>query len=183
MNQMLDPHQNSICDQPWSVQIENFQLDVAPRTLRAAFNQRKPRASRFKKARVRALSQKNKRLRIQYGEFHQHHKIENYWQYVHFTDKAHLILIKCLMPECSEKKARDTKRKIYKLCLIWKELSCMWPPLFHGIIRERCNSTMTSMIRLKFRWKNFPSHADQSTKRKMIIVNESENGRPLCLMM
>lgn len=35
------------------------------------------------------LSQKNKKLRIQYGEFHQHHTIENYWQYFHFTDEAH----------------------------------------------------------------------------------------------
>lgn len=33
MNQMFDPQQNSMRDQPWPVQIEHFQLDVAPRIL------------------------------------------------------------------------------------------------------------------------------------------------------
>jgi transposase len=37
-NKMLDPQQISVRDQPWPAQIEHFQLDVAPRTLRAAFN-------------------------------------------------------------------------------------------------------------------------------------------------
>lgn len=45
MNQMLDPHQNPVRDQPWPDQIEHFHLDVAPRTLRAAFNQRRPRVA------------------------------------------------------------------------------------------------------------------------------------------
>lgn len=89
MNQMLDPHQNSVRNQPWPAQIEHFHLDVASRILRAAFNQRRPRVSRFKKAQVRTLSQKNKKLRVQYRLDHQHHTVENFFQYVHFTDEAH----------------------------------------------------------------------------------------------
>ena len=89
MNMMLDPQQNPVRDQPWPAQIEHFQLDVAPRTLRAAFNQRSPRASRFKKAIVRSISNKNKLLRKQYAESHKTHTVVDYWQYVHFTDEAH----------------------------------------------------------------------------------------------
>lgn len=88
---MLDPQRNSMRDQPWSAQIEHFNLDVAPRALRAAFNQRHPRASRFKKAKVSSLSDKNKELRVQYAKEHEQkqHTVHNFWQFVHFTDEAH----------------------------------------------------------------------------------------------
>jgi hypothetical protein len=89
MNQMLDPIRNPMRDQSWSAQIEHFYLDIASCTLPAAFNQRKPRASRFKEARVRMLSNKNKQLRVQYAEKHKSHTIEDFWQRVHFTDEAH----------------------------------------------------------------------------------------------
>jgi hypothetical protein len=78
MNKMLDSQQISVRDQSWPAQIEHFQLDVAPRTLRAAFNQRSPRASRFKKALVRSLDNKNKPLRMQYAETHKTHKIVDF---------------------------------------------------------------------------------------------------------
>ena len=80
MNRMLDPQQNPVRDQPWSVQVEHFQLDVGVRTLRKAFNNRSLRASRFKKIRVRTLSEKNKKLRMQYGHDHQHHTVRNFWR-------------------------------------------------------------------------------------------------------
>ena len=64
-------------------------MNVAPRTLRAAFNQRHPRVSRYKKARVSSLSIKNKSLRIQYAKDHELHTMHNFWQHVHFTDETH----------------------------------------------------------------------------------------------
>ena len=92
MDQMLDLHQNPVRDQSWPVQIEHFNLDVSSRTLRAAFNQRRPRASRFKKVKIRTISEKNKKFRVQYGLDHQHHIVENFFQYVHFSDEAHFDL-------------------------------------------------------------------------------------------
>ncbi len=89
MNKMLDPRKNLVRDHPWETQIEHFQINVERRTLQRAFHNRIPRVTRFKKGRIRTLSQKNKSLRIQYGKDHQHHTIDDYWQYVHFTNEAH----------------------------------------------------------------------------------------------
>ena len=47
INQMLDPHTNSVRDQPYTVQLEHFHIDVTRRTLQRAFSARKPRAARF----------------------------------------------------------------------------------------------------------------------------------------
>ena len=89
MNQMLDPHQNPVRDQSWSVQIEHFNLSMSSRILRAAFNQRVSRASRFKQIKIRSINFKNKKLRVQYGLKHQHHIVKKFFQYVHFSDEAH----------------------------------------------------------------------------------------------
>jgi thiol:disulfide interchange protein len=60
--------------------------------LQSAFNHRISRVLRFKKARVRTLSQKNKKLRIQYEKDHEYHTAIDYWQYVHFTNKTYFDL-------------------------------------------------------------------------------------------
>ncbi len=78
INEMLDPITIPVRDQPWSAQIEHFHLNICPRALGAAFNQRKPRTSRFKKVRVRSLSKKNKALRVQYAKKHEMHNIDNF---------------------------------------------------------------------------------------------------------
>jgi curved DNA-binding protein CbpA len=89
MNMMLDSQQNSVRDQSWSVQIEHFQLNVASRTLRAAFNQRSSRVFWFKKKIIWSINNKNKLLRKQYAETHKMHTVVDFWQYVHFTNEAH----------------------------------------------------------------------------------------------
>ena len=86
---MLNSHTNSVRDQPYTVQLEHFHIDATQRTLQRGFSARKPRAARFKKAKVKTLSQKNERIRVLYGKEHENHTIENFWQYVHFTDEAH----------------------------------------------------------------------------------------------
>jgi hypothetical protein len=89
MNQMLDPQANPVRDQPYPTQLEHFHIDASQRTLQRAFAARKPRAGRYKMARIKPLSQKNQQLRMAYGKEHKDHTIENFWQYVHFTDEAH----------------------------------------------------------------------------------------------
>lgn len=89
MNMMLDSHQSSVRRQPWPAQAEHFHLEAAPRTLRRAFNNRTPRAGRYKMGKVRGISKKNKELRVQYGREHQNHTVTSYFQYVHWSDEAH----------------------------------------------------------------------------------------------
>ena len=56
LNQMLNSHTNPVRDQPRLCQIEHFDLNVAPRTLQAPFNNRSPRVSCFTIAKVRTAS-------------------------------------------------------------------------------------------------------------------------------
>ena len=89
MDQMLNHNQNSVRDQSWPVQIEHFNLNVGLRTMQTAFNNREPRASRSKMAKVRTLNKKNRELRVQYGREHQDHTVDNFFKYVHWSDEAH----------------------------------------------------------------------------------------------
>ncbi len=78
MNEMLNPKKNPVRDQSYEILLKYFHIDATRRTSQSAFNHRIPRVSRFKKARVRTLSQKNKKLRIQYEKDHEHHTAINY---------------------------------------------------------------------------------------------------------
>lgn len=89
LNQMLNPSEISMREYPWPVQIEHFELNVSRRTLQRAMHQRSPRAGRFKMAKVRSISNRNKELRVQYGREHQDHTVWNFFQYVHWSDEAH----------------------------------------------------------------------------------------------
>jgi hypothetical protein len=77
MNEMLNP-KNLVRDQSYEILLKHFHIDATRRTLQSAFNHRIPRVSRFKKARIRTLSQKNKKLRIQYEKDHEHHTVVDY---------------------------------------------------------------------------------------------------------
>ncbi len=73
---------------PPEAQIEQLGLNCTTRTLRSNLRNRKD-AGRFKKAPVPPLSEKNRNLRIQYGQEHRTKTIRDWWQYVYFTDEAH----------------------------------------------------------------------------------------------
>src|ERR1700761_1563051 len=68
------------------VKAEDF--NVTPYTLRRNLATRLG-ARRYKKPRSKAISKKNRALRVQYGEIHQNKRITSFWQYVYFTDEAH----------------------------------------------------------------------------------------------
>lgn len=44
---------------------------------------------------VKKISQKNRRLRVEYGERYQHETVNSFWQFVHFTDEAHFDPDEC----------------------------------------------------------------------------------------
>ena len=88
MNEMLK-EDNPVRDQPWSVQIDHFGLNCTSRTLERACKRRRPKAGRYKMAKIKLISFKNKQLRKEYGRRHQAETIDSFWQYIHFTDEAH----------------------------------------------------------------------------------------------
>jgi hypothetical protein len=47
------------------------------------------RVKRYKKPRIKAMSQKNRADRVKYGEKHQDKTISRFWKYIYFTDEAH----------------------------------------------------------------------------------------------
>lgn len=88
LNQLLDDH-NPVRDQHYECQIEHFNLQVHSRTLRRALISKR-NARRYKIAVVKTISEKNKKLRVQYGMEHKNKSIEEFWSSIHWTDEAHV---------------------------------------------------------------------------------------------
>lgn len=82
--------ENSVRDQPWDVLIEHFELNCTARTLQRECKRRRPKAGRYRMAKVKMISEKNKRLRVEYGKRHRDETLKSFWQYIHFTDEAHV---------------------------------------------------------------------------------------------
>src|SRR5215212_9708124 len=90
LHALVDPKQNPIRNLGWESQIEYHHLPVSKRTLQTNLYKRTKKARRYKKARVRRISVKNKRERVAYGQEHRGKTVENFWQFVHFSDEAHI---------------------------------------------------------------------------------------------
>ena len=77
-------------DQQFEVQIEYHHLGGTKRTLQRALKRNTNRGQKYKQAYIqKEISKKNKEERVRYGEEHQH-KTVDFWQYVIFTDEAHI---------------------------------------------------------------------------------------------
>lgn len=72
---------NPVRDQHYECQIKHFDMNVSTRTLQRALTSRR-NARIYKKAVVRMISEKNKRLRVQYGYDHVDKPFE-FWQSIH----------------------------------------------------------------------------------------------------
>lgn len=69
-----------------------WQATVTARTLQRECKRRRLRAGRYKMAKVKDISKKNKLLRVEYERRHEHKTVDSFWQFVHFTDEAHIDL-------------------------------------------------------------------------------------------
>jgi DDE superfamily endonuclease len=85
LQSLLDP-KNPLHYQSYDVQAQD--LPIKPKTLQQNLVKRTG-AKRFRKPKVKAISAKNKRVRISYGINHRGKTIRSFWQYVYFTDEAH----------------------------------------------------------------------------------------------
>ena len=82
---------NLVCDQQYEAQIVHYNLPIKTRTLQKRLQKHTKGGQRYKMAYVqKKISWKNKRERIHYNAAHLQHTIYNFWQFVFFTDKAHL---------------------------------------------------------------------------------------------
>src|SRR5208337_4080379 len=75
--------------QPLPVQIQFYNLPTKKRNLQTQLRKRR-KARRYKKAFVRAVSKINQRKRVEFATLHQGKTIDNFWQYIHFSDEAHI---------------------------------------------------------------------------------------------
>jgi hypothetical protein len=90
LTEMLNDEKNLVRDQSWEIQIDHFQLNCTSRIMKRACSRRKLKAGRYRMIIVKLISLKNKQLRVKYDRRHVIETVNSFWQYVHFTDEAHL---------------------------------------------------------------------------------------------
>lgn len=91
-DEMLNVDKNLMRDMPWEIQINHFELNCTARTFQRHDQHRRLKAELYKMVKIKNINSKNKRLRIEYGLRHKNEIIESFWQYVHFTNEAHIDL-------------------------------------------------------------------------------------------
>jgi hypothetical protein len=88
---LVSPTQNPVRDQHYEAQIKHYKLDTSVRQLQRRLKQTTNRGQRYKQAYIqKEISPKNRALRTKYGQDHQDKTITNFWQFVYFTDEAHI---------------------------------------------------------------------------------------------
>ncbi|KAG4427311.1 hypothetical protein IFR05_017205, partial [Cadophora sp. M221] len=90
VDQLLS-HSNPVRNQLYEVQLQHFKIPVKPRALKTQLKHYTKNAQRFKQAYVKKeISNANKAKRVKYGKENREKTVESHWQYVHFTDEAHV---------------------------------------------------------------------------------------------
>jgi len=93
---LVSPSRNPVRDQLFEAQIEYHKLPIKKRQLQARLKQATNGGQRYKQAFVKKeISAKNRKLRVEYGETHQGKRIDDFWQYIFFTDEAHIDPSSC----------------------------------------------------------------------------------------
>ena len=88
---LVSPSRNPVRDQAYEAQIEHHQLGCKKRSLQARLKKCTKGGQRYKMAYVKKkLSSQNRILRTNYGREHKHKSIHDFWQYIYFTDEAHI---------------------------------------------------------------------------------------------
>ena len=86
---LFDPDQNQAYGLSYHEQILFDDLPLAqPRSLRRNVIERK-HARRFKRAKVIFLPEKKKQARVEFAKQHENESVQDFWQFVHFTDEVH----------------------------------------------------------------------------------------------
>ena len=88
---LVSPSRNPVRNQLYEAQIEYHNLNVKPRTLQRRLRQTTNNARRYKQAYIQKdISKKIRILRVEYGQKHQDKTVNNFWQFILFSDEAHI---------------------------------------------------------------------------------------------
>lgn len=88
---LVSPSKNPVRDQQYEVQIEYHRLPVKKRSLQARLKQCTNGGQRYKQAYIqKEISVANRRKRYEFGLEHQDKTIDQWWQFITFTDEAHI---------------------------------------------------------------------------------------------
>jgi DDE superfamily endonuclease len=88
---LFSPSRNPVRDQQYEAQITYYNLPVKKRQLQTRLKQATNGGQRYKQAYIKkVLSRKNRGERVHYGAAHLDKTIHDFWQYIYFTDEAHL---------------------------------------------------------------------------------------------
>lgn len=81
---------NQVRDAPIPFQMKHHNITVHRRTLQRAMKTHTKGAMMYRKVRIKKISDKNKKEWMEYGRDHQDKTIDNYYQYVWYSDEAHI---------------------------------------------------------------------------------------------
>ncbi len=88
---LVSPSRNPVRNQLYEAQIEYHHLPIKKRALQTQLKKHTNGGQRYKQAYVKkSLSTTNEGKRVDYGIKHQNKTIEEFWQYIVFTDEAHI---------------------------------------------------------------------------------------------
>jgi hypothetical protein len=88
---LVSPAQNPVRDQLYEAQIKHHKLDIKPYQLQRRLKVYTNKGQRYKQAYIqKVLSQVNRKKRLEYSQEHLGKSINNFWQYIFFTDEAHI---------------------------------------------------------------------------------------------
>ncbi|OAG38184.1 hypothetical protein AYO21_07644 [Fonsecaea monophora] len=87
---LLSPSKNPYRNDPYEAQIAYFDLRVSARQLRRRLTQLTKNAQLYKAVYYKdELSKETEKTRVEYGKRHAGKTVENFWQWVYFTDEFH----------------------------------------------------------------------------------------------
>jgi hypothetical protein len=88
---LVSPSRNPVRDQLYEAQIEYHNRPVKRRQLQKKLKEHTKGGQRYKQAYItKEISAKNRTLRTKYGKEHKDKTIHDFWQFLFFTDEAHI---------------------------------------------------------------------------------------------
>ncbi len=88
---LVSPSRNSVRNQSYEAQIRYHKLGVKKRQLQRRLKACTNGAQMYKQAYIqKEISEKNLKERIKYGQENEDKSVEDHWQFIFFTDEAHI---------------------------------------------------------------------------------------------
>jgi hypothetical protein len=88
---LISPSRNPVRDQLYDAQLEYHNIHASTRTLKRKLGLYTKGARRYKQAYIRKqISPANRQKRVEYGLKHLGKSVDDFWQYIFFTDEAHI---------------------------------------------------------------------------------------------